>query len=287
MPPSPALPLSTVNFRIRTGEPLLFLNGAAHETRGGTKYHFDCRKRRDSSHVNLQLTLAGEGFHQDRRGRSVLPAGVAYFDQIPGPFEYGFNPGARLPYEFVFVSMSGPVVQRWHRRITREFGHVLNFGRQSPVAALMLTIAHSAESGTLPDRYLLSGQLYQLLMTVFSTLRVSRVNTNPRVARAMELVESHARDPAFNIEAIAARLDCSREYLTRQFSAAVGASPGDYLSQHRVRLGAMELRTTSDKLDAVARRVGFSGANYFCRVFKQRTGATPAEFRRRVWMVMP
>jgi len=212
---------------------------------------------------------------------------MAYFDRIPGPFEYGFLPGARRPYEHVFVSLAGPVARRWHGRVVRQFGNVLNFGRQSPVAALMLAIAHSAESGTLPDRYLLSGQLYQLLMTVFSTLRVSRLNTTPRATRAVELITTHAREALFNIEALAERLDCSREYLTRQFTSAVGVSPSDYLTQHRVRLAATELRTTSDKLDAVARRCGFSGANYFCRVFKQRTGATPAEFRKRVWLVMP
>src|SRR5690606_29099743 len=130
------------------------------------------------------------------------------------------------------------------------------------------------------------GQLYQLIMTIYSTLRGSRVSTNPRIARAMGLIAAHAHEPHFNIDALAERLHCSREYLSRQFRAAAGVTPSDYLVQHRIRLAARLLRETDDKLDIVARRCGLSGANYLCRLFRRQTGVTPAQFRARPWLVV-
>lgn len=273
-----------VSLRVRTTEPLLWLRGAGHETRGSTAYYFDCRKRPDSPQVTLQLTLNGEGFYQNRRGRHVLSPGRAFFDVIPGPFDYGYNPGSPRPYELVFVSLAGPVAMRWHRRIVRQFGNVLDFGRLSPVAAQMLSVAHAREAGTLPDRYLLSARLYELLMTIHSVLKRSRVETAPRLGRALELLSERAADRSFTVETMARRLGISREHLARQFRASAGLSPSDYLTQHRLRLAAQQLRSTDDKLEAVARRCGFSGANYLCRVFRRHVGVTPAQFRTRPWM---
>jgi AraC-like DNA-binding protein len=282
-------PLATDNRQAldtRTSEPLLWLHGAGHETRGDRRYYFDCRKRNDPPHVNLQLTLAGEGFYAPAGGaRTVLPAGRAWIDVIPGRFEYGYHPSPR-PYEHVFLSLGGPVSMRWATRLFRDFGHVLDFGPRSAVEAQMLTLAHAREAATLPDRYLLSGQLYQLIMTIYSALRGSRVSTNPRIARAMDLIAAHAHEHAFNIDALAERLDCSREYLSRQFRATAGVTPSDYLTQHRIRLAARLMRETSDKLDAIAHRCGLSGANYLCRLFRTQTGVTPAQFRARPWMVV-
>ncbi len=274
-----------LGLRARTAEPLLWLDGAGHETRGDAGYRHDARKRPDSQ-VTLQLTLAGEGFHANRQTRNVLTRGKAWIDHIPGSFEYGFNPDSPRPYELVYVSLSGPVARRWYRRIVAQFGHILDFGVDGAVQAQMLTLAHAREAGALPDRYLLSGQLYQLLMTIFSALRSSRVSTSPRIAQAIDLISQHGSDPCFNIDELARRLDCSREYLSRQFRATTGVSPGDYLHQHRLRSAARALREGNEKLQIIARRHGFSGANYFCRAFRKRYGVTPAQFRAQPWMVV-
>jgi len=270
--------------RLRTDEPLLWLSGAGHETHGGSYYYFDARKRSDSPQVTIQLTLAGAGFHEDRRGHTVLPAGWAFLQAIPGPFEYGYHEACVRPYELVFVAIQGAVARRWYGRIVQRFGNVLNVGHVGPVAAIMLAIAHAHESNTLPDRYLTSSRLYQLIMLIFSELSARRVRTSPVAARALEIIDRRAAEREFNVIALAGELECSREYLSRVFRQSVGVSPSDFLVQHRVRRVAGELRSSRDKLDVIARRCGFSGANYLCRAFREQTGVTPARFRASPWM---
>ncbi|HLL90107.1 MAG TPA: AraC family transcriptional regulator [Tepidisphaeraceae bacterium] len=285
--PRPVIDPQTNPAWVRTDEPLLWISGCGREVRASPSYAFDCRQRPDPPHAVLQLTLGGTGFYQSARGRSLLPAGTAFLDVIPGEFEYGYPPDATEPYEQVFVGATGPEAMALAKRTIDAFGNVLRFGPSNVVAPLMLDVVRRREDGSLGDRYAISGLLYQLYMTVFGALSATRVATEPRVTAALAAIGRRAVDPAFGVEDLAAELDCSREYLSRQFRASVGVSPSDYLAQHRLRLAARELRATGDKLDAIARRCGFSGANYLCRVFRKHAGVTPNVFRRRPWMVVP
>jgi AraC-like DNA-binding protein len=286
MPGERVLKTAATGTLIKTAEPLLWLNGAHAETRYSLQeYFFDCRQRRDSDHAVLQLTLAGAAFYERGGKRTVLTRGMAFIDMIPGNFRYGFAEEGKQPYEQVFISMKGRVVERWVRRIVRSFGNVLNFGPTNSIEPLMLAIAHQHEEKTQRDRYLISAQLYQLFMTVLSVLTQTRLATAPVVAQALEVLDRRGRDPAFNIESWAQELDCSREHLARQFRAGTGVSPLDYLTQHRLRLAARDMRESADKLDLIASRSGFSGANYLCRVFRKQYGITPDQFRQQDWLL--
>lgn len=175
----------------------------------------------------------------------------------------------------------------WHERITAAFGHALNLTAAERIGPLMLSLARARQSGLMPDRYLLSAQIYQLLMEIYSSLNRTRLSTSPRVTHAMRLIATHANEPSFGINQLAGAMDCSREHLTRLFRAATGVSPSDYLTQQRLRRAAEALRAGDDKLETIARRCGFSSANYFCRTFRQHVGTTPARFRRQPWLMGP
>jgi AraC-like DNA-binding protein len=267
-------------------ESLLTLYGAGHEYRRDTSYFFNAATRPDQPHLVIQLTIAGQGFYEDERGREVLSPGRAFVGVIPGAFRYGFLPGSREVYEHVFVGIPEPAATRWRDRLVSDFGPVLTFERGSAVEAQLLEIVHLARAHNLPDRYLLSGKLYQLMMTIYSQQQEARVTRSPRIARAMQLIRDQGSDHRFNIELLARQLDVSREHLTREFTRIVGTSPSDYLARHRLKLAAKLLRSSDDKLDRIAKWSGFSGANYFVRLFRQTTGVTPAEFRRRTWMTL-
>jgi AraC-like DNA-binding protein len=281
-PREPAVP----TLWARTDEDLLWTGGSHHEVHPDERYFFDSRKRSDRPHYVLQLTLSGEGFYERDGNRSVLGPGTAFLDLIPGDFRYGFLPGARAPYEHVFALFSGAMAERVCRSIHDELGHVLVLGPGSPVESMMLALAHQHEAGLLRDRYLVSGSLYQLLMTAISTVKLQKLETSPLLHRAISIVHGRSRDPRFDVQSLAETLSCSREHLTRQFRETTGVSAREYLAQHRLRRSAALLRQTDDKLESIARASGFGSANYFCRVFRERYGITPAVFRRTPWLAV-
>lgn len=313
-------------------DPLLFFGGGRQESRPDGSYFYDASERSDPAHVCLQLTLSGTGFYENRQGRVYLPAGCAFLDIIPGDFSYGYAPISDGPYELVYVTAIGREAQAWCHRLTERFGHVLHLGVDSPVAAMMLSLAHRYEHGLYQvtesdgsahdpcmtadqadgafkrcvqrmgdadrsldpqdgaaavegggggggDRYLMSGEIYQLFMAVFSQMSQRKLASDKRIHQAIGIMRQRLSDPSLNVRTLADELQCSREYFCRQFRQVVGMPPLDYLTHQRLKRAAWQLRQSDAKLEGIAHDCGFRTASYFCRVFRKQLGLTPAQFR--------
>ena len=83
----------------------------------------------------------------------------------------------------------------------------------------------------------------------------------------------------YGVEELSESLGVSKSHLVRQFKAAVGVPPGQYLTGVRIEAAKQLLCHREYPLEVVASLCGFSGANYLCRVFKKETGQTPAQWR--------
>ena len=268
-----------------TDEPLLWLVNSGDEVVTPKVRYFHDARRRPDPHFCLTAVIAGEGFYE-RRGQSTrLLPGMCFFESMPGDFRYGYPPGGRAPFEFVWLDLVGPVADGLWKQVVAKAGTVFDLGAGNPVAPLMRTIVHQLASGLVQDRYQLSVRVYEVLMMVQSLLDRARLTTSPLVQRALQLIHERGTRAGTDIGAIAAQLRCTREHLGRAFAGAVGLSPGAYLLQHRLRRAQEELRASTDGIDQVARRCGFSGANYFCRIFREKVGLTPHEFRSRPWVI--
>lgn len=100
----------------------------------------------------------------------------------------------------------------------------------------------------------------------------------PLVAAAIEDIRANYAG-LYGVEELSERLGVSKSHLVRSFTAAVGVSPGRYLTTVRIEAAMRLLQHREYTLDIVASLCGFSGANYLCRVFKKETGQTPAQWR--------
>ncbi|MEG2208042.1 MAG: helix-turn-helix domain-containing protein [Clostridia bacterium] len=79
---------------------------------------------------------------------------------------------------------------------------------------------------------------------------------------------------------IAAKVGVHASHLHRLFSAEVGMNVGEYIVNLRVRKASSLLIRTDMPISLIAVRVGATTLQYFCRMFKQRVGMTPNEFRK-------
>ena len=78
---------------------------------------------------------------------------------------------------------------------------------------------------------------------------------------------------------IAESIGVNEDYLSRVFKRELGITPWEYLNRYRVFRAKELLEATSDSVGKVARKVGFSDAAYFSRVFRQVVGISPSKFR--------
>lgn len=78
---------------------------------------------------------------------------------------------------------------------------------------------------------------------------------------------------------IASRFNISANHLSRLFRQQGYMTLADYITWVRIDRAKFMLRRYDFRLAEVATRCGFKDVNYFFRVFKNKTGHTPTEYK--------
>jgi AraC family transcriptional activator of mtrCDE len=106
---------------------------------------------------------------------------------------------------------------------------------------------------------------------------------HPRLAPAIAALFS---DPArsWKLPDLADMCGMSRATFMRHFQDRLGCSALDLLTDLRMSLAANELKKPSISTEAVAETVGYQSVSAFRRVFAERMGMTPGEWRRAAHM---
>ena len=100
-----------------------------------------------------------------------------------------------------------------------------------------------------------------------------------RLRAVVEFVEEHL-DASLMLEQMAAVARLSPYHFARQFKAATGLPPHQYVIARRVERAKQLLHTDSDfSLAEVAASAGFSDQSQFSSHFKRLVGVTPGQFR--------
>jgi AraC family transcriptional regulator len=100
-----------------------------------------------------------------------------------------------------------------------------------------------------------------------------------RLRTVVEYIEEHL-GVGPSLDQMAAVVRLSAYHFARQFKAATGLPPHQYLIARRVERAKQLLQAGTDiSLAEVATSVGFSDQSQFCQHFKRLVGVTPARFR--------
>ena len=84
------------------------------------------------------------------------------------------------------------------------------------------------------------------------------------------------------IEAYAKMTNRSVSTFKRDFQSVYKTSPGRWLTEKKLMHAKKLLMQTGDSISSLAFDSGFENTAHFCRLFKQKTGVTPMEYRRQV-----
>ncbi len=94
------------------------------------------------------------------------------------------------------------------------------------------------------------------------------------------MVEKFYSSGECNIDYIASTLGISRVTLFRAVTRGMNCTPKEYLDKYRLREAVDLLINTAMSVNDIALNCGYSGANYFCKVFRRQMGTSPEVFRR-------
>ncbi len=123
------------------------------------------------------------------------------------------------------------------------------------------------------------------LLAVFSELcRLVPLRSAPRLckaalfAEAKDYIAAHSTEP-LTIDQLSERYGMSAGHFSRCFKEHVGEKYVDFVNRIRVERAKELLAATDDKLELIARAVGYPADKSFIVIFKRYVGVTPGQYR--------
>ena len=164
-----------------------------------------------------------------------------------------------------------------------ELFDAVRHASRSPVWGMAWRIVRELES-----RDDLTGLAVEALVleSIALARRHDRLERRARLAprwllQSRDWLHDQLLDPP-SVAALASAAGVHPDYLARAFRAWFGVPIGAYVRGLRLDWAAAQLCASATPIVAIALRAGFSDQSHFTRLFRQRTGLTPAMYRQSV-----
>jgi AraC family transcriptional regulator len=249
--------------------------GAGYERRANETYSWEGLKR--GAFAVIQHTIAGRGELDYSGTRHALLPGDTMVLSFPHANRYWLDPGQS--WEYFWIGIQGREGLRVARAILETSGPVL---RPGPAAVDRLADACLA----LATRDLPVGEAsaaaYSAMMAIHDSALGDRLPADVElplpVRRAQAYVEQNL-SANLGVDRLARAAGLSRAHFVRQFSAATGIAPSNFVMRQRLDLAERLLLATDATIGQIAHSCGFADGNYFGKAFRRLNGVTPGEFR--------
>ena len=128
-----------------------------------------------------------------------------------------------------------------------------------------------------------SAALYELLLCLLEREGISKYDTatrEPDVSTAVQYIAEHYHETV-ELSSLAELAGLSEGHFCRVFKKYTHMRPVEYITNLRIeRAKDLLLELPPKAIAEIATGVGYTSAAYFSKIFKEKTGVTPEEYRR-------
>lgn len=228
--------------------------------------------------LNPCYILSGSGFYIDAAGRRCRYVPGSLLIRFPGvPHHQHHDRGFYADKYFALPAEYGRILLE--RKLITPEKPVIELGLRPALAGRFDELTGLLERESEERLILVMNEIFRF----FCELLLDESGQNPLhgiIAAGAALLE---RDPEKRIpvEAVAAELGLSYARVRRLFTRTYKVPPAEYRIRRRIEK-IQSLLTGSDlPLKEIADRFGYADVYTFARQFKQCTGITPGQFRKR------
>ena len=229
----------------------------------------------------LILCLKGRGWVRVRGRRFAVESGDLVWVNCHQPHEYGAE--KNQPWEVLWARIEGPRLEQVCSILSVAEGPVFKGIDAAATDALFRELFELVASSSPEAPALIHATLARLLALAFCA-RQQRAEAGPIVppalSRPVERMKLFYFEP-HTVAALAKLAGMSPTHFARVFKATFGTSPIDWLRRERISQAKRRLAETAASIKEIAEQTGYRDRYFFSKDFKQHTGLTPREFRRR------
>lgn len=230
----------------------------------------------------LLFCLKGEGFVRVHgRDWKVSEGDLAW---IFNDNDNAHWPVEGSPWEILWVRVEGPHMSSIYRVLTTVGSPVFGGVDGTRAAAAFKRILR-----TLVKRPIaMEAGIHAEVAGIINLLFASRHDANPTadspipqsLRKPLEAMRLRYNEP-LTVNELARMAGMSVSSFHRQFKAATGTSPIDWLKRERINQAKKRLLETDDTIGAIADETGYYDQFYFSKDFKRMTKLSPTEYRQR------
>lgn len=247
-------------------------------------YDFDLTHGRALPGFHMVFLSAGAGWYQwARQERHPLEAGDMFF--LFANEWHRYAPDPQTGWDEHWVGFDGPRVQELlgsgflsHKR------RILRMRSPGTVLRSFQMLRETAITGAPGLQPILAGLCEYLLAQAYSSsipCEADDVGGDQLVEQVIRILTERVRDK-IDMEAVASDLSVSSRSLRRAFTQHTGMGPHQYHMELRLSLARQLLSNPDLSVKEVAFHAGYLDEHYFSRLFHQKMGMAPTEWKIRM-----
>lgn len=227
----------------------------------------------------IHYILGGRGIYKAKGKLFRLKEGDAFLI-CPGELIY-YEADQNDPWRYTWIGMQGIKVKGYLERTSLWDNLVIHYGQDD-----QMRLCHEKmfEADKLPQNrdLIMNSIMYEYLFLLARKFPSPHYACDEKKSdyaeEALKFIEGRYCDQ-ITIQDIADHLNINRSYLHRLFKSFTGVSVQNYLLDYRLRQACILLKSTALSVRSVAHTVGYTDPLYFSRIFRQKMGMSPSEYR--------
>ena len=256
--------------RIPNNDPALFPFQFVYETLPG-----NLKFPSAHSHFGVYLVTEGHGSVTANEKKLILKPGDLFF--ILAGTAYTITDISNLKY--IYISFVGQNIPQ----MLAEYGirdDVERFCGYGELIDQWFTALGLCNDNNLPT--LTKGLLYYALALLPASMNSGTPDSidNDVVSQICSLIDHSYGNSTLSLEYVCHLFNYHPNYISRRFREIMDCSFTDYLTNIRIGHAKELLVNTELPIQTIASGIGYRNALYFSRIFRQKTGMPPTQFRK-------
>lgn len=245
-------------------------------------YVFDWEKGRTLDEFQLVYISRGQGiFEAQGMKPTLIEAGTAFL-LFPGIW-HRYRPTEQTGWEEFWVGFNGPYADYLMQQACfRPDSPLIRIGFNSELLHMLTHLVDTIRFGTDTAGPLSSCLTIQVLALVYASV----IMTNPEQSRRNQLIQQarfrihESEEQELDLEQLAREMNVGYVWFRKEFKRIVGTSPGQYHLNLRIQRAGQLLKETDLPVGQIAAQLGFESDFHFSKIFKQKTGQSPSQYRK-------
>lgn len=243
-------------------------------------YYFTWEQGRELQEYQLNYITTGAGILENKFGSFPVKQG-SLIVTFPGVW-HRYKPTFQTGWTENYIGFGGPVAENFMKhRLFSPKQPVIQIGEREEILDSFLKIFDLTETEQPGFQQIASGLIIKLLgylvafdkQKEFSGKKIAEVIEDARFQMRSEVGRN------FDLEKFAEENNIGYSWFRRMFKNYTGLSPRQYCLQLKIMRAKELLLSTSLSVKEISYELGFESIHYFSRMFKQKTGKSPSEFR--------